>query len=167
MAHVCYKANSDVCYTAAILDAAHGNVQQPAHNLLAVYVTSSELAHDVTAICNYAHLGTRSIPGRGRRIPAVWWPRSALRRRVRSGTAHVPHCVRNISAASPQCYRIVPAVFPHCFCSLSASFPQHLRSFSALFPRYLRTVAAVFPLVRNLSIATGTAERSFCLGRFI
>ena len=31
VAHVCYKANSNVCHTAAILDAAHGNVQQPAH----------------------------------------------------------------------------------------------------------------------------------------
>ena len=28
MAHVCYKANSDVCHTAAILYAAHGDVQQ-------------------------------------------------------------------------------------------------------------------------------------------
>ena len=40
MAHVCYKANSDVCHTAAILDAAHGNIQQPAHNLIAVYITT-------------------------------------------------------------------------------------------------------------------------------
>ena len=32
MAHVCYKANSDVCHTAAILDAAQRSVQQPAHN---------------------------------------------------------------------------------------------------------------------------------------
>ena len=30
------KANSDVCHTAAILDAAHRSVQQPAHNLVAV-----------------------------------------------------------------------------------------------------------------------------------
>ena len=36
VAHACFKANSDVCHTAAILDAAHGNVQQPAHNLIAV-----------------------------------------------------------------------------------------------------------------------------------
>ena len=36
VAHVFYKANSNVCHTAAILDAAHGNVQQPAHNLVAV-----------------------------------------------------------------------------------------------------------------------------------
>ena len=36
VAHVCYKANSDVCHTAAILDAAHGNVQQLAHNLITV-----------------------------------------------------------------------------------------------------------------------------------
>ena len=36
VAHVCYKANSDVSHTAAILDAAHGNVQQPPHNLIAV-----------------------------------------------------------------------------------------------------------------------------------
>ena len=36
LAHVCYKANSNVCHTAAILDAAHGNVQQLAHNLVAV-----------------------------------------------------------------------------------------------------------------------------------
>ena len=36
VAHVCYKANSDVCHTAAILDAAHRSVQQPAHNLVAV-----------------------------------------------------------------------------------------------------------------------------------
>ena len=28
-----YKANSDVCHTSAILDVAHGNIQQPAHNL--------------------------------------------------------------------------------------------------------------------------------------
>ena len=34
--HICYKANSDVCHTVAILDVAHGNVQQPAHNLIAV-----------------------------------------------------------------------------------------------------------------------------------
>ena len=37
--HVCYKANSDVCHTAAILDAAHRSVQQPAHNLV---TTSSQ-----------------------------------------------------------------------------------------------------------------------------
>ena len=36
VAHVCYKANSDVCHTAAILDAAHRSVQQPAYNLVAV-----------------------------------------------------------------------------------------------------------------------------------
>ena len=36
VAHVCYKANSDVCHTAVILDAAHRSVQQPAHNLVAV-----------------------------------------------------------------------------------------------------------------------------------
>ena len=28
--------NSDVCHTAVILDAAYGNIQQPAHNLVAV-----------------------------------------------------------------------------------------------------------------------------------
>ena len=36
VAHVCYKANSNVSHTAAILDAAHGKVQQPAHNLITV-----------------------------------------------------------------------------------------------------------------------------------
>ena len=36
VAHVCYKANSDVCHIAAILDVAHGKVQQPADNLVAV-----------------------------------------------------------------------------------------------------------------------------------
>jgi len=29
VAHVYYKANSDVCHTAAILEVAHGNLQQP------------------------------------------------------------------------------------------------------------------------------------------
>ena len=71
MAHVCYKANSDVCHTAAILDAAHGNVQQPAHSLVAVQMYKLavhraiffaqryviKIARDVTATCN-AHLGT-------------------------------------------------------------------------------------------------------------
>ena len=28
VAHVCYKVNNDVCHTAAILDAAHGNVER-------------------------------------------------------------------------------------------------------------------------------------------
>ena len=36
------KANSDVCHTAAILDAAHGNVQQPAHNLVTVLTCRSQ-----------------------------------------------------------------------------------------------------------------------------
>ena len=36
MAYVCYKASSDVCHPAVILDAAHDNVQQPAHNLVTV-----------------------------------------------------------------------------------------------------------------------------------
>ena len=41
-ANVCYNTLlsmvilSDVCHTAANLNAAHGNVQQPAHNLVAV-----------------------------------------------------------------------------------------------------------------------------------
>ena len=30
------KANSSVCHSAVILDVAHGNVQQPADNLIAV-----------------------------------------------------------------------------------------------------------------------------------
>ena len=65
------KANSDVCHTAVILDAAHGNVQQPVHNLIAVYKPFPTLchqntdttAHDITPTWNHAHLGTRSIPG--------------------------------------------------------------------------------------------------------
>ena len=75
VAHVCYQANCYVCHTAAILDVAHCNIQQPAHNLVAVYtcysqshflpcIASSEYdarARDVTATCNHAHLGTRSI----------------------------------------------------------------------------------------------------------
>ena len=36
VARICYKANGDVCRTAVILDAAHGNIQQPAHNLVSV-----------------------------------------------------------------------------------------------------------------------------------
>ena len=35
VAHVYYKATSDECH-AVILNAAHGNVQQPADNLVAV-----------------------------------------------------------------------------------------------------------------------------------
>ena len=31
----------------------------------------------------------------------VWWPSSALRRRVRSGNAVVPHFVRTMSALLP------------------------------------------------------------------
>ena len=60
MAHVCYKANSDVCHTAAILNAAHGNVQQPAMVTLH-HQNTDTTAHDVTATCNHAHLGVRSI----------------------------------------------------------------------------------------------------------
>ena len=33
MEYICYR---DICHTAVILDAAHGNAQQPAHNLVAV-----------------------------------------------------------------------------------------------------------------------------------
>ena len=35
VAHICYKANSNVCHTAVILDVVHRSVQ-PAHNLVAV-----------------------------------------------------------------------------------------------------------------------------------
>ena len=66
------------------------------------------------------------------RLHELWWPSSALRRRVRSGTARVPHYVRNVSehlrsvtalklsprtvpAVFPQSFRTVPAAFPHCF----------------------------------------------------
>ena len=52
MAHVCYKANSSVCHTTPILDVAHDNVQQPAHNLLAVYklaVHRAILLPDITS----------------------------------------------------------------------------------------------------------------------
>ena len=52
MAHVCYKANSNVCHTTPILDVAHDNVQQPAHNLLAVYklaVHRAILLPDITS----------------------------------------------------------------------------------------------------------------------
>ena len=76
MAHVFFKADSNVCHTAAILDAAHGNIQQPAHNLVAVQTCHSQslffcptlhhqntdaTACNVTATCNHAHLGTQSI----------------------------------------------------------------------------------------------------------
>ena len=76
MAHVCYKVNNDVCHTAAILDAALGNVERFSSQL----TTSSlfKLVHraifcrtiqchqnmmpvrDVTVTCNHAYLGTRS-----------------------------------------------------------------------------------------------------------
>ena len=69
MAHVCHKANSDVCHTAVILDAVHGNFQQPAHNLITIYTdifcptlhhqNTDATAHDT---CNHAYLGTQSMP---------------------------------------------------------------------------------------------------------
>ena len=64
VAHVCYKANSDVCHTAAILDAAHGNVQQAAHNLVAVYklaVHRAALHYDATARDVSTTLGTGTV----------------------------------------------------------------------------------------------------------
>ena len=75
MAHVCYKASSDACHAVAILDADHVNVQQPAHNLVAVqtcvhravfcpmlrHQNVDTTSHYITATCNHAHLGTRSI----------------------------------------------------------------------------------------------------------
>ena len=42
VAHVCYTANGDVCHTAVILNAAHGNIQQPAHSLIAVQTCRSQ-----------------------------------------------------------------------------------------------------------------------------
>ena len=61
MAPVCCKASGDACHTVAILDAAHGSIQQPVHNPVAVqtyrfqrhflpYKTSSECnatTHDI------------------------------------------------------------------------------------------------------------------------
>ena len=68
----------------------------------------------------------------------LWWPSSALRRRVRSGTARVPHYVRNVSALFPQHLRsvtalklsprTVPAVFPQSFRTVPAAFPHCFRS---------------------------------------
>ena len=45
------------------------------------------------------------------------------------GTAHVPHCVRNVSAVFPLSFRNISAVLParsspHCFRNLSALFPK-------------------------------------------
>jgi len=42
VAHVCCKANGDACHTVAILDAAHGSIQQPAHNPVAVQTYHSQ-----------------------------------------------------------------------------------------------------------------------------
>ena len=69
MAHVCHKANSDVCHTAVILDAVHGNFQQSAHNLhtdifcpILHHQNTDATAHDITATCNHSNLGTQSMP---------------------------------------------------------------------------------------------------------
>ena len=40
------------------------------------------------------------------------WPRSLLRRSVRSETANVPHCVRNVFAVFPHYFRSISAVLP-------------------------------------------------------
>ena len=89
MAHVCHKANSDVCHTAVIVDAACGNLQQPAHNLIAIYTepffcptfhhqNTDATAHDVTATCNHAYLGTQSMLSRPPTVVLVkvtsWMP---------------------------------------------------------------------------------------------
>ena len=42
MAHVCCKTSSGACRTIVILDAAHGNSQQSAHNLVAVQTCHSQ-----------------------------------------------------------------------------------------------------------------------------
>ena len=68
MAHVCYKANSDVCHTAAILDAAHvafsSQLTTSSLYKLAVHraiffalrdvIRIPKPTRDVTATCNYA-----------------------------------------------------------------------------------------------------------------
>ena len=69
-------AISDVCRTAAIVDAAHGKIQQPAHNLVDINspfalhrtifcptLRHQITARDVTATCSHAHLGAWSIDG--------------------------------------------------------------------------------------------------------
>ena len=86
-------------------------------------------------------------------VAQVWWPRSALRRRVRSGTAHVPHCVRNVSAVFPHYFRsisavlpprsLVPALFSLSFRSFSAPFPQPFRIVSAVLGSFLQVLASV------------------------
>ena len=42
VAHVCCKASSDACHTVAILDVAHGNVQQATYNVIAVQTCHSQ-----------------------------------------------------------------------------------------------------------------------------
>ena len=73
MAHVCYKANSDVCHTAAILDAVTFSIQLTTSSLYKLAVhraiflptlrhqNTDTTARDVTATYNHAHLGTQSM----------------------------------------------------------------------------------------------------------
>ena len=87
----------------------------------------------------------------GAAIWYVWWPRSALLRRVRSGTAHIPHCVRIVSAMFPQSFRTIsatstdlqlsPRTVSEVFRSLSAPFPQPLRIVSAVLGSFLQVLA--------------------------
>ena len=87
-------------------------------------------------------------------LVGLWWPRSALRRRVR-GTAVAPHFVRTTSVVFPHRFRsipaiiphiIVPAVFPHCYYSVvfSAASPQSFRIVPAVSPHCCRSPSAVF-----------------------
>ena len=50
----------------------------------------------------------------------VWWPRSALRRSIPSGTTFCPHYVRTTPAVFPHRFRSISAIFPHCFRGISA-----------------------------------------------
>ena len=62
-----------------------------------------------------------------RNLEIVWWPRSALRRRVRSGSAVGPQWVRSGSAAGPQWVRSPPASRPQYFRSPPTAGPHYSR----------------------------------------
>jgi len=85
-------------------------------------------------------------------LEIIWWPRSALRRRVRSGSAAGPQWVRSTSAVFPQSSRSGSAVF----CDVYQFEFQYSTVCSTVLPQWSRDIH--FYLVPLLSTSTRTRD---------
>ena len=87
-----------------------------------------------------------------RRLASIlWWPRSALRLRVRTGTGVGPHFVRTTPVVFPHSFRSFSAIFPHCSRGISSLLL--LRSLSALIKKRPIDVMQSHPLHMHAHIA--------------